>query len=406
MKKNINIYGKKQIKEKINEINEGNKSKDFFFSDEIYLSRKSEINNFHNLIIDQTQIGAKQYIEDNIKNTNDSFIIEDIEGLYFDKFSQKLEDKGYCVRTIEFRKEKVNKTNYYDPFAYINDRDDVVFLADLIISSIENAPQLDIVEEDPFWLTSSIVLLESIVDFISKSDTNNFDSLINLLQKKDLDVIRNIKGMPYGIKCLYKETLNVILENCHYKALKFKERILMHVDKDDINDLGQITDRRTAIFLVKPIFKFPTVGFSNMFYAFIYSKIRNMGGNSNSWRFFINVNDYNYDLRFLQNLLVESFSCNISVDFILKNLNNFQNKQRYIHVLDIFNQVVLFGGKKIESNIKYIDEIIKSLYIDEIFSPYSKDIQKDCSRVLQTLKSNEFVLFIKSEKIAMKDSNI
>lgn len=402
MKNNINIYRKKQIKDKINEINKGNKNKDFFFSDEMYLSRNSKIENYHNLVIDQTQIGSKQYIKDNIENTNDSFIVEDIEALYFDEFSQKLKNRGYNVKTVEFKKEKVNELNYYDPFAYINDRDDIVFLADLIISSIENAPQLKMIEEDPFWLTSSIVLLESIVGFISKSDTNNFDNLIDFLQKKDLEVIRNIKGMPYGIKCLYKETLNVILENCHYKALNFKERILMHVDKDDINNLGQITNQKTAIFLVKPIFKFPTVGFSNIFYSLIYSKIRNMSGNSNPWRFFINANDYNYDLRFLQNLLTDSFSCNISVDFILKNLNNFQN----IYILNIFNQVVLFGGKKIESNIRYVDEIIKSLYIDEIFSPYSKDIQKDCSRVLQTLKSNEFILFIKSEKIAMKDSNI
>lgn len=173
-----NIFKKTKIKNKIKDINNGDKNRDFVFSDDIYLSKKGKIRNFHNIVIDQTQIGSKQYVENNIENINDSFIIEDLEGLYFNKFSQNLKDKGYCVRTIEFKEEKMSELNYYDPLVDINDEDDFRFLASLIISSIENAPYLNLLKNDPFWLFSSTSLLESLMHFIFKYNNNSFENLI------------------------------------------------------------------------------------------------------------------------------------------------------------------------------------------------------------------------------------
>lgn len=402
-----NIYKKIKIKNKIKEINNGDKNKDFIFSDEMYFSRNSKIENYHNLVIDQTQIGSKQYIKYNIENTNDSFIVEDIEGLYFDEFSQKLKNRGYNVKTVEFKKEKVNELNYYDPFVGINYEDDVRFLASLIIYSVENAPYLNLLENDPFWLFSTMALLESLMHFIFKSDDNSFENLIQLLQAKDLDKIQDIDGMSQGIKALHHETLKIVVENCYYKVLNFKERVLKHIDKNDVTDLEQIINQKTAVFLIRPIYKTPIVGFSDMFYYFIYSKIRNTNEKLTPWRFFINEDSYNYDydLRLFHTLLICSFSYHISVDLILKNINNFQDQQHCVDTLSMFNQVVLFGGTTVENNIEYVNKIIKDSFIDEIFSSYSKDGKKSCLELLQSLKLNEFVLVIKSEKIALKDTN-
>lgn len=402
-----NIYKKIKIKNKIKEINNGDENRDYVFSDDVCLSRKGKIRNFHNLVIDQTQIGAKQYIENNIENTNSSFIVEDLEGFYFDKFSQELKDKGYGVRTIEFKEEKVSELNYYDPFVDINSEDDVSFLAGLIILNLENAPYLNLVVDDPFWTTFSMGLLESLIEFTSKSDINNFDNLINILQKADLDRIQSIDEMNRGVKALGNKTLKIVVENCYYKVLNFKERLLMHIDKDDVADFKFIASLKTAVFLIKPIYNSQILGFSDLFYYFIYSKIKNVNGKTVPWRFFIDASNcnYDYDFKLLQKLLINSFSYNISVDLILKNINNFQNKQRDMDTLDVFNQIVLFGGAKVKCNIDYVDGIMRELFIDEIFSSYSKDNNKSCCELLQSLKLNEFVLLIKSEKIAMKDTN-
>lgn len=71
----------------------------------------------------------------------------------------------------------------------------------------------------------------------------------------------------------------------------------------------------------------------------------------------------------------------------------------------MFNQVVLFGGTTVESNIEYMNEIMKDSFADEVFSSYSEDNKKSCCELLQSLKLNEFVLVIKSEEIAIKDTN-
>ena len=101
-------------------------------------------------------------------------------------------------------------------------------------------------------------------------------------------------------------------------------------------------------------------------------------------------------------MLIHS-SSDICVDLILKNLDSFQHKQRDIYMLDMFNQVILFGGQTIESNVKYVDEIMKDSFIYEIFSVYSEDKDKDIKSLLRRLKWDEFILLIKSEKIAVKD---
>lgn len=402
-----NIFKKTKIKNKIKDINNGDKNRDFVFSDDIYLSKKGKIRNFHNIVIDQTQIGSKQYVENNIENINDSFIIEDLEGLYFNKFSQNLKDKGYCVRTIEFEEEKMSELNYYDPLVDINDEDDFRFLASLIISSIENAPYLNLLKNDPFWLFSSTSLLESLMRFIFKSNNNSFENLVQILQTKDLDKIQGIDGMSQGIKALHHKTLKVVVENCYYKVLNFKERVLKHIDKNDVTDLEQIINQKTAVFLIRPIYKTPIVGFSDMFYYFIYIKIRNTNEKLTPWRFFINEDSYNYDFdfRLFHTLLICSFSHHISVDLILKNINNFQDQQHCVDTLSMFNQVVLFGGATVESNIEYMNKIMRDSLVDEIFSLYSEDSRKSCLELLQSLKLNEFVLLIKSEKIAIKDAN-
>lgn len=402
-----NIFKKMKIKNKIKDINNGDENRDYVFSDDVYLSRKSKIRNFHNLVIDQTLIGAKQYVENNIENTNDSFIIEDLEGFYFNKFSQNLKDRGYRLKVIEFKEEKVSELNYYDPFIDINDEDDVRFLAYLIVSSIENGSHLNLVADDTFWMTFSMALLEFLINFISKSDDNSFENLIQLLQAKDLDKIQGIDGMSQSIKALGNKTLKIVVENCYYKVLNFKERLLMHINKNDVTDLEQIINQKIAVFLIRPIYKTPIVGFSEMFYYLIYSKIRKSKDELIPWRFFINEDNYNYDydLRLFHTLLICSSSYHISVDLILKNINNFQDQQHCVDTLSMFNQVVLFGGATVENNIEYMNKIIKESFIDEIFSAYSKDMQKDCSELLKTLKSNEFILLIKSEKIAMKDTN-
>lgn len=395
-----NVFKKIKIKNKLSDINRKDKNRDFVFSDDIFLSRKGRVRNYNSLIIDQTQIGIKQYIENNIENTSDSFVVEDTDGLYFDKFSQNLEDKGYCVKTINFKKEIVNVLSYYDPFADINSGEDITFLVNLIISSVENAPYLNLVEEDSFWLDFSTALLNALICFVSKSGDNNFENLIKLLQKKDLDEIHDICEINQGIKALDHKTLNVVVENCYYKVLNFKNRVLIHINKNDVIDLEQRINHKTAIFLVKPICEHPIIAFSNIFYYFIYSKIKNIDGNSIVWRFFLDENNYNYNL--LEKLLIHS-SSDICVDLILKNLDSFQHKQRDIYMLDMFNQVILFGGQTIESNVKYVDEIMKDSFIYEIFSVYSEDKDKDIKSLLRRLKWDEFILLIKSEKIAVKD---
>lgn len=403
-----NIFKKMKIKNKIKDINNGDENRDYVFSDDVCLSRKGKIRIYHNLVIDQTQIGSKQYIENNIENTNDSFIIEDLEGFYFNKFSQNLKDKGYCVRTIEFKEEKVSELNYYNPLVDINDEDDVSFLAYLIVSSIENGPHLNLVADDTFWMTFSMALLEFLISFISKSDDNSFENLIQLLQAKDLDKIQGIDGMSQSIKALGNKTLKIVVENCYYKVLNFKERVLKHIDKNDVTNLEQIINQKIAVFLIRPIYKAPIIGFSEMFYYLIYSKIRNSKDELIPWRFFINKIDYNYDfeLRLLQKLLINAYSYKISIDVILKNINNFQNNQRDMDTLDImFKQIVLFGGTTVKGNIDYVGKIMKELFIDEIFSSYSEDNKKSCCELLQSLKLNEFVLVIKSEEIAIKDTN-
>lgn len=115
---------------------------------------------------------------------NCSFICTDPKGELLRSCGQMLKDNGYNVKVINLL--DMDKSDCYNPFAYIREETDVI---KLITNLISNTTPKDAKSNDPFWEKSEGLLLQAIFYYVWMEEEparRNFETVLKLLGEAEV----------------------------------------------------------------------------------------------------------------------------------------------------------------------------------------------------------------------------
>ena len=211
---------------------------------------------------------ACEVIETNISFEN-NFVIYDKEGVLLNRYGNALEECGYDVRILNLC--DFNKSNQYNPLAYVDKPEEVMELAYYIIDIMSS-------DDDGEGVQIQFALLSSILLYLktfSLKHQQNLSSVMKLLRavdvpdeysKSKLDVIfeeiaLKEPGSP-ALKQYVGCTLGHGVENCYAaKLLLSKFSLLNHksfeslVIDDDISLANMGYQKKVACFVVLPLYE-------------------------------------------------------------------------------------------------------------------------------------------------------
>ena len=206
-----------------------------------------------------------------IMECNCSYVITDPKGEILSAVGHLLIEQGYTVRV--FNLVDFSRSDGYDPFRYIRDDKDVLRL---ITNLIRNTTPKNAASNDPFWEKAETALLEALVFYLlyeAPENEQNFGMIIRMLSyadvkeekesyKSPLDMLFNDLGMndPNHIAVkqyrIYKQAAGKTAKSINISlavrlAAFNMDQICSITDHDDM-DIGEIGERKTAIFAVIP----------------------------------------------------------------------------------------------------------------------------------------------------------
>lgn len=185
-------YGSAKF-ESIKKVNETLKDKDEnhnrILSQNVRMSLDTRYTKLNNnvLIIGGSGSGKTFYeVKPNLMEMpkNCSFIATDSKGELVRSCGKMLKDNGYNVKVINL--VEMEKSDCYNPFAYIRQETDVIRL---ITNLIANTTPKGSVSNDPFWEKAESLFLQALFYYVwleEKPATRNFKTIMNLLAEAEV----------------------------------------------------------------------------------------------------------------------------------------------------------------------------------------------------------------------------
>ncbi len=185
-------YGSAKF-ESIKKVNETLKDKDEnhnrILSQNVRMSLDTRYTKLNNnvLIIGGSGSGKTFYeVKPNLMEMpkNCSFIATDSKGELVRSCGKMLKDHGYNVKVINL--VEMEKSDCYNPFAYIRQETDVIRL---ITNLIANTTPKGSVSNDPFWEKAESLFLQALFYYVwleEKPATRNFKTVMNLLAEAEV----------------------------------------------------------------------------------------------------------------------------------------------------------------------------------------------------------------------------
>ena len=161
-------------------------------------TRKTKLNN-NVLIIGGSGAGKTFYeVKPNLMQmpNNCSFIVTDPKGEILRSCGQMLKNNGYNVKVINLL--EMDKSDCYNPFAYIREETDVV---KLITNLISNTTPKGSTPSDPFWEKAESLFLQAIFYYVwleVKPAQRNFEMVLKLIG--EAEVTEQNKPSKLGIR--------------------------------------------------------------------------------------------------------------------------------------------------------------------------------------------------------------
>jgi type IV secretion system protein VirD4 len=244
-------------------------------------TRKTKLNN-NVLIIGGSGAGKTFYeVKPNLMQMphHCSFIATDPKGEILRSCGQMLKDNGYHVKVINLL--EMDKSDCYNPFAYIREETDIV---KLITNLISNTTPKGATPSDPFWEKAEGLFLQAIFYYVWLEESpakRNFETVLKLLGEAEvteqnkpsrLDVRMKFleETSPLGAahpavnqynKCMRGagDTVRSIIISANSRlAFLENKQVLRMLSKDDMNlaELGIGVngdgETKTALFCVIP----------------------------------------------------------------------------------------------------------------------------------------------------------
>ena len=211
------------------------------------------------------------YAKPNIMNANTSFVVLDPKGELLRDTGHLLEEKGYEIKVLDLI--DMEKSHCYNPFVYISSDDDIQRLT---TNLFKNTTPKGSQTQDPFWDQTAAMLLKALVCYLhyeAPPDEQNFSMVMEMIRagdvKEDNEEYQSVldelferleERNPEHIALKYyrayhsgsAKTLKSIQISLVSRLEKFNLDSLAGITQCDEMDLGQIGERKTAVFAVIP----------------------------------------------------------------------------------------------------------------------------------------------------------
>lgn len=211
------------------------------------------------------------YAKPNIMNANTSFVVLDPKGELLRDTGHLLEENGYEIKVLDLI--DMEKSHCYNPFVYISSDDDIQRLT---TNLFKNTTPKGSQTQDPFWDQTAAMLLKALVCYLhyeAPPDEQNFSMVMEMIRagdvKEDNEEYQSVldelferleERNPEHIALKYyrayhsgsAKTLKSIQISLVSRLEKFNLDSLAGITQYDEMDLGQIGEKKTAVFAVIP----------------------------------------------------------------------------------------------------------------------------------------------------------
>ena len=211
------------------------------------------------------------YAKPNIMNANTSFVVLDPKGELLRDTGHLLEEKGYEIKVLDLI--DMEKSHCYNPFVYLHSDDDIQRLT---TNLFKNTTPKGSQTQDPFWDQTAAMLLKALVCYLhyeAPPDEQNFSMVMEMIRagdvKEDNEEYQSVldelferleERNPEHIALKYyrayhsgsAKTLKSIQISLVSRLEKFNLDSLAGITQCDEMDLGQIGEKKTAVFAVIP----------------------------------------------------------------------------------------------------------------------------------------------------------
>ena len=211
------------------------------------------------------------YAKPNIMQANTSFVVLDPKGEILRDTGNLLKAKGYDIKVLDLI--NMEKSHCYNPFVYLHDDNDI---QKLVTNIFKNTTPKGSQTQDPFWDQAAMMLLLALVFYLhyeAPADEQNFPMVMEMIRagevREDNDDFRSPldalfdrleRRSPEHIALKYYKnyrsgsgkTLKSIQITLVSRLEKFNLDSLAGITQSDEMELGQLGEKKTAVFAVIP----------------------------------------------------------------------------------------------------------------------------------------------------------
>lgn len=346
---------------------------------------------------------TRYYAKPNIMQANANYIVLDPKGELLENTGAFLESEGYKIKVLNLN--ELNKSNHYNPFAYIESEDEVQALVNNLW---KNTTPKESKSNDPFWDNNAQSLLKALmfllVDEAPRSE-QNFGMIMDLLldgsvvedQDSLLDKVfeeleeekphslavkyyRSYKPNPVKTKQNINQTLSSRIEKFILPSL----RNLTAYDDINLEEIG--SEKKVALFCITPENDTSYNFVIGMLYTQLFQKLYNKADREYGGRLprpvhFIMDEFANVVLPDnFTNLLSTMRSKYISCSIILQNLTQLKSlyKEDWETITGNCSVFMFLGGQE-KTTLDYVTSLLGKETIDTTTTGDSKSYQNTSS---------------------------
>ena len=211
------------------------------------------------------------FAKPNIMQANTSFVVLDPKGEILRDTGNLLSEKGYEIKVLDLI--NMEKSHCYNPFVYLHEDNDI---QKLVTNLFKNTTPKGSQSQDPFWDQAAMMLLLALVFYLhyeAPPEEQNFPMVMEMIRagevKEDndefispLDALFNRleQRAPDHIALKYYrnyrsgsgKTLKSIQITLVSRLAKFNLDSLASITQTDDLNLGELGEKKTAVFAVIP----------------------------------------------------------------------------------------------------------------------------------------------------------
>ncbi|MFI3201523.1 MAG: type IV secretory system conjugative DNA transfer family protein [Eubacteriales bacterium] len=301
----------------------------------------TRINN-NDLIIGPSGAGkTRSYVKPNIMQGNESLMITDTKGDIRKHLEPLLQEKGYTIKCIDL-KESVHSDGY-NPFDHIRYNQktgtyveqDILTMAQVVIPDRAGA-------KDPFWNQSARLYLQCLIAYVLETEKEEvisfrqvgkiFEQIKN--QEKFNEIMDSVKeknSESFAVKIYELIVGNEVAEKTHASIIGvMAERISVMVSEEYIRmyelqdrlDFTQISEKKTAVFLIVSDTDRSNDTMVSMFYTQALNKLCTVADNN-----------HNSCLQIPVRFILDDFATNCVIPNFPEIISVIRSREIYVSVI-------------------------------------------------------------------------